>query len=70
MPLNDADQGGTIKGQHENNILHRLRNNERHDRLLLAEGYRVTIRYSEVIIDNTQAYEITYAPDGETNTVK
>jgi hypothetical protein len=38
--------------------------------ILLAEGYRVTIRYSEVIIDNTQAYEITYAPDGETNTVK
>ena len=38
--------------------------------ILLAEGYRVTIRYSEVIIDNAQAYEITYAPDSETNTLK
>jgi molybdopterin-guanine dinucleotide biosynthesis protein len=38
--------------------------------ILLAEGYKVALRYSDIIINNTQAYEITYKPDGETNTEK
>ena len=34
--------------------------------ILLADGYEVTVRYSGIIINNAEAYEITY---GETNTV-
>ena len=28
--------------------------------MLLSEGYKIVVKYSDVVIDNQQAYEITY----------